>query len=246
MTRSPAIRRPVAAWVTGVVALLMLAGLGLAAPASAAAPSLAPVVAALQHSPVYVDPAAGEPHVVPARLLAVIPKGTYFAALPTADIAATVDPAAGSTTADAAALPALLSARLDRGGTVIVLVGGKLYGASTTVPGSLPDALGSAQATLPAAGDATGALVALLRSVAGAGTLTDAPGPSHAGGPVGPALLIALAILLAAGATVLWWWLRRPPRKRHKKRPARPLGDLIEIDHRGNIVKHTPARDRQG
>lgn len=228
-----------------LIVLLAFVGVGLAAGASAAAPSLAPVVTALSKSPVYVDPAAGEPQVDSARLRAVTPKGTYFAALPTADIAATADPSAGVPNPDPAALPALLSSRLGRGGTVIVLVGGKLYGASTTIPGSLEDALASAQAVLPATGDATGAMIALMRSLAGSGNLSDAAGPSHAGGPVGPALLIAMAILAAVGALTLWWWLRRPPKRRRRARPARPLGDLIEIDHRGNIVKHTPARDRQ-
>ena len=214
-------------------------------PALAAGPSLAGVVAALEKSPVYIDPAAGEPQVDAARLLAVIPKGTYFAALPAADVAATIDPASGvPAPGDPAALPPLLSSKVGRGGTFVVLVAGKLYGASTTVPGSLQDTLGSAQTTLPTSGDGTGALVAMLRSLAGSGDLTDTAGPSHAGGPVGPEVLIGLAILLVVGALVLWWWIRRPPRRR-RPRPARPLGDLVEIDHRGNIVKRTPARDRQ-
>ncbi len=227
-----------------VLALAVLAA-GWSAPAAAAGTSLAPVVAALKQSPVYVDPAAGEPRVDAARVRSVIPKNTYFAALPAADVAATVDPAAGAVSPDPAALPAVLSSQLGRGGTVVVLVGGKLYGASTTIPGSLPDALGSAQAVLPANGDGTGALVALMRSLAGSGNRSDAAGPSHAGGPVGPALLIAMAIVFVLGGIALWWWLRRPPSHRRKRRPARPLGDLVEIDHRGNIVKHTPARDRQ-
>jgi hypothetical protein len=219
-----------------VAALAVFAGTGLGA-----APSLSGVEAALRQSPVYLDPAAGGPQVEVKRLLAVIPKDTYFAALPTSDIAATATPTAA---ADPAALPALLSSEIGKGGTFVVLVGGKLYGSSTTIPGSLSDELGSAQAVLPATGDATGALVALMQSLGGSGALADAPGPSHAGGPVGPELLIVMAIALAIGALTLWWWLRRPPNRR-KRRPPPPLRDLVEIDHEGNVVKRTPASERR-
>lgn len=224
-------RRIAALLAAGVMALLA----GFVTPASASGPSLAGARAALGKSPVYLDPAAGGPQIDAKRLLAVIPKGTYFAALPTSDVAATGDPAA---------LPALLSSQVGKGGTFVVLVGGKLYGSSTTVPGRLGDELGSAQSALPAAGDGTGALVALMQSLSGSGAVADAPGPSHAGGPVGPALLIVMAIALALGALALWWWLRRPPRRR-KPRPAPPLRDLVEIDHEGNIVKRTPASERR-
>ncbi len=228
------VRRPITALLAAALAAL-LAGLWTPASALAAGPSLSAVVAALEHSPVYLDPGAVGPHIDASRVLAVIPKGTYFAALPASDVAATGDPAA---------LPALLSSQVGKGGTFVVLVGGKLYGASTTVPGQLGDALGSAQSALPAAGDGTAALVALMQSLSGSGALTDAAGPSRAGGPVGAALLIVLAVVLAAGGLALWWWLRRPPRRR-KPRPAPPLRDLVEIDHEGNIIKRTPARDRQ-
>ncbi len=230
-------RRIAVLLLAGVVALLA----GFVTPALASGPSLAGVEAALKKSPVYLDPAAGGPSIDAARLLKVIPKGTYFAALPTADVAAT---ATADAPADPAALPALLSSQLGKGGTFVVLVGGKLYGSSTTAPGGLGDELGSAQAVLPATGDATGALMALMQSLAGSGALADAPGPSHAGGPVGPALLIVMAIVLAVGAIALWWWLRRPPSRRKPRRPP-PLRDLVEIDHEGNIIKRTPASERR-
>jgi hypothetical protein len=220
-----------------------LAALLLASTASAAGPSLAPVIAALRQSPVFVDPAAGAAPIDAARLRSVVPKNTYFAALPPADVAATADK---GVPADPAALPALLSSQLGGGGTVIVLVAGKLYGASTTIPGSLGDAIATAQAALPSSGDATGALVALMRSLSGSGTLSDVPSPSRAGGPVGPALLIAMAIAVAVGALALWWWLRRPPsaRRRKRRRPA-PLLDLVEIDHQGNVIRRIPAAERE-
>jgi hypothetical protein len=226
------VRRRIAIVLGATVAALLAA---CVTPALADGPSLAGVEAALVKSPVYLDPASSGPQIDAKRLLAVIPKGTYFAALPASDVAATGDPAA---------LPALLSSQIGKGGTFVVLVGGTLYGSSTTVPGQLGDELGSAQAVLPATGDGTGALVALMQSLSGSGAVADAPGPSHAGGPVGPALLIVMAIGLALGALTLWWWLRRPPRRR-KPRPPRPLRDLVEIDYEGNIVKRTPASERQ-
>ena len=64
-------------------------------------------------------------------------------------------------------------------------------------------------------------------------------------GRSGPALLIAMAIALALGALTLWWWLRRPPRPRRKPRRRPPLRDLVEIDHEGNIVRRTPASERE-
>ena len=116
------------------------------APRLAAGPSLAGVEAALVKSPVYLDPAAGGPQIDAQRLRAAIPKGTYFA--PCRPRRRGRDGHEGGP-ADPAALPALLlSSQIGKGGTFIVLVGGKLYGSSTTVPGSLGDELGSAQSAL--------------------------------------------------------------------------------------------------
>lgn len=218
-------------------AAAMLVGLA-AAPASTAradGPSLAGVEAALRASPVYIDPSAGEPTVDARRLLKVLPHGTYFAALPTAYVAAAGDPAG---------LPGVLSSKLGSDGTFVVLVGGRLYGSSTTIPAQLGDELGSAQSALPATGDATPALVALMRSLSGSGDLSDVAGPSRAGGPVGGPLLIVMAVILVAGGLALWWWIRRPPRRRRPRPPA-PLRDLVEIDASGRITKRTPAAERQ-
>ncbi len=159
-----------------------------------------------------------------ARLLAVIPKNAYFADLPAADIAATVDPADAEASPDPAALPALLSSPVGHGGTVVVLVAGKLYGASTTVPGRLRDALGARKRRFPRGGDGTAALVALMRSLAGSGNLRMPPArATRAGRSVGAADRHG-GPCWSSARLALWWWLRRPPsRRRRRRRPARPL-----------------------
>jgi hypothetical protein len=216
------------------LASAVLLGLPVAI-ADASPPSLPGVVAGLQRSPVYLDPRVASPHIDVGRLLPVVPPGTYFASLPRSALSATGDPAA---------VPALLSSRVGRGGTFIVLLDGRLYGASTTVPGRLGGELSAAQSALPAnGGDATAALIALMRSLTGSGDLQDAVGPDRAGGPVGAGVLVGMALAIVLGALALWWWLRRTPRRR-RARPAPPR-DLVEIDHAGRIIRRIPAKDRE-
>jgi hypothetical protein len=226
-------------WRRSFVAAAALASavlLGLpAAAANASIRSLPGVVAGLQRSPVYIDPRAATPRIDAGRLLAAMPAVTYFASLPRSALSATGDPAE---------VPALLSNQVGRGGTFIVLIGGRLYGASTTLPGRLGGELSAAQGALPAnGGDATAALIALMRSLSGSGDLQDAAGPDHAGGPVGAGTLVGMAVAVVLGALALWWWLRHPPRRR-RARPAAPR-DLVEIDHAGRIIRRIPAKDRQ-
>ena len=205
------------------------------------------MASALKANPVYVDPTV-DPTVDPAvdsftvdaaRIKAALPGNTYLAVL-----APTALPAGLA----ADELPALLSSQLGRGGTVIVLLGGRLYGASTTAPGGLADELASAQAALPATGgDATGALVALMQSLSGTGNLADPTGPARAGGPVGGPILIIGLVVVVVAAVILIWWLRRKPSSRRPqrgKRPQRPR-DLVEIDAAGNVIRRTPAPERE-
>ncbi len=228
---------------TGGLVLIVAALLGplvLLAPAAvgAAPATTAGVAAALERTPVYVDPLAAPPAVDASRLLKVVPSGTYFAALPRSILVPGGDPAT---------LPAELSGQVGRGGTFIVLLGGRLYGASTTIPGRLGTDLGAAQSSLPTAGatstDATDTLVNLMRALAGSGNLQDASGPSRAGGPVGAGFLVAMIVVIVGGGLGLWWWIRRPPRRR--ARPSPPLRDLVEIDYAGRIIKQTPASERE-
>jgi hypothetical protein len=225
----------IAAWALAALALPIATGTGRAA--EGGSPSVEAVANALQHGPVYVDPRATEPRVDASRLVPTVPAGTYLAVLPASAVPADADPTE---------LPGLISDRVGKGGTFVLLVNGKLYGASTTLPGQLPDDLGTAQSQLPAAGgDATGTLIALMRSLSGSGDLQDAPSPSRAGGPVGWPALIAIGVAVLAGALALWWWLRRPARPRRQRPPERPR-DLVEVDHAGRIIRRTPASEREG
>jgi hypothetical protein len=206
---------------------------------ASAGPPVSSVATELKANPVYVDPALDSFTVDAARIKAAIPANTYLAVLA---------PAALPAGLEADELPALLSSQLGRGGTVIVLLGGRFYGASTTAPGGLADELATAQAALPATGgDATGTLVSLVQSLSGTGNLADPTGPARAGGPIGgPILIIGLVLVVVAGV-VLFWWLRRKPSSRRTKRAKRPQRprDLVEIDAAGNVVRRIPASERE-
>jgi hypothetical protein len=211
----------------------------MAAPAQAvAAPAVASIAAALQQSPVYVDPAtqaSGGLTVDAARLAPVVPKGVRVAV---------VQPSAVPAGDDPTELPALISARVGQGGTFVIMIGAHVYGASTTIPGSLADDLGTAQSALPTTGDATPVLIALVRALDGSGDLQDAASPARAGGPIGTPLLIVIFGILIVGGLGLWWWLRRKPRKPQRRR-VEPLRDLVEIDYEGEIIRLTPASERE-
>jgi hypothetical protein len=203
---------------------------------AAADPSVGSVAAALKGNPVYVDPAADSFKVDAARVKAALPDNTYLAV---------VAPSVARPGAEPDELPALISSQVGRGGTFIVLLGNRLYGSSTTVPGSLEDELATAQTALPApGGDATGILVSLLQSLSVSADLHDPTGPARAGGPIGPTILVIGLVALVLGALVLWWWLRRKPTPRRPKRPQRPR-DLVEIDASGEIIRRVPAAERE-
>ncbi|MCW2547353.1 MAG: hypothetical protein JWN96_1813, partial [Mycobacterium sp.] len=211
----------------------------MAAPGqAAAAPTVATIAAALQHSSVYVDPAtqaSGGPTIDAARLTPVVPKGVYVAVLQASAVPAGDDPTE---------LPALISSGVGQGGTFVIMIGTHFYGASTTIPGQLADDLATAQSALPTTGDATPALIALVRALDGSGDVQDAASPARAGGPIGTPLLVVIFGVLIVGGLSLWWVLRRKPRKPRRRR-VEPLRDLVEIDTEGEIIRRTPASERE-
>jgi hypothetical protein len=224
--------------ITTLVAAFALLTLAIVPAQAAASPSVATIAAALKHSPVYVDPAARTSSgltVDAARLVPVVPKGVYVAVVQTSAVPAGDDPTE---------LPALISAGVGRGGTFAILIGGRFYGSSTTMPGPLADDLATAQSALPKTGDATPTLLSLVRALNGSGDVQDVASPPRAGGPIGVPLLIVIFGVLILGGLALWWYLRRKPRARRPRRPE-PLRDLVEIDYEGTIIRHTPAAERE-
>jgi hypothetical protein len=219
------------------LAAALIASVLLSSPALAAgsAPTVASVASALRISPVYVDPASATFTADAARLKPLVPAGVHIAVLQKSIVPAGADPTE---------VPALISAGVGQGGTFVLLIDGRLYGASTTIPGQLADDLASTQATLPKSGDVTPALIALARSLNGPGDLQDNTSPARAGGPIGVALLVVIVVVLVVGGGSLWWWLRRKP-KAPRKRREEPLRDLVEIDYDGNVVSRTPAAERE-
>jgi hypothetical protein len=228
----------VASPMPAMLTLLTLMVLAAAPAQAATAPTVASIAAALQHSPVYIDPAtqaSGGLTVDAARLAPAAPKGVHVAVLQASAVPA------GD---DSTELPALISARVGQGGTFVIMIGAHVYGASTTIPGPLADDLATAQAALPTSGDATPALIALVRALDGSGDLQDAASPARAGGPIGTPLLIVIFGILIVGGLGLWWWLRRKPRTPRRRR-VEPPRDLVEIDYEGEIIRRTPASERE-
>ncbi len=229
-------KRLLAACLGALAACLLTA---TQAPAAPAVPTGSSVAAALKTGPVFVDPAvraAGQPSVDAARLTPVVPANVHVAVLTSLSVPAGADPTE---------MPALLSSGVGKGGTFIVLIAGRLYGASTTLPGQLADDLATAQAAIVQGGqDATPAVIALVRSLVGAGDRGDTAGPSRAGSPISGAVLILLAAVLVLGVLALWRWLKRKP-KAPRRVGAAERGDLVEIDYSGEIVRVTPAHERE-
>ena len=223
-----------------LVPLGLAAGPAVAAPAARADPVTA-IAGALVADPVYVSRSSGTPPVDVAALRSSLAPQTVVAVLP--------ETAARGTPGGIDGLAPELSARLGRGGTVLVLAGRQLGAASTLVVGSLGDDLATARAVLagrPGDRAAPGlALLTLERSVGAGtgGTAGIAPDPSTApqaassGGASG--LYALLAVLVVAAVLSLQRLLAARRRRSSPPGPAPPppRRTRVEVDAYGRIVR---------
>jgi len=241
--------------IGGVGALLILIGIlvGLAAPAGAAttptpgadpnedtSPSrstdVASVASSLAADPLYVSTAPGTPDVIAGDVRGALPPDVAVAVLP----ASAADQVGG----EAAALPGAILGRLSRGGTVLVLAGSELDGASRTQPADrIQQVLGDARARLAAGGSPAQTLVLAARGLTGTGQLSDPPGPSRAGSPSGGGLLwvvIGIVVVAILAIPILLRRARRPA----PPPPPRVLRDRVEVDAYGRVTRRVTAQDR--
>jgi hypothetical protein len=249
MSRESVLRR------LGALALLLLILVGVgAAPAAAAttpasrapapavnpgggarATDIATVASALAIDPLYVSTAPGTPGVVAGDVRGALPPDVYVAVLP----AAAADQVGGET----AALPGAILGRLSRPGTVLVLAGRELDGASRTQRiDRLQSVLDDARSQLAAGGPPAPALVLAARGLSGSGQLSDPPAATRAGSPNGGGFLWAVLALVVAAVLAIPILLRRA-RSAAPTPPPRLLRDRVEVDATGRVVRRVTARE---
>jgi len=224
-------------WVTVGLA----AGPAVAAPGAPADASVTAAARALAIDPVYVSRSSGTPSVDVAAVRAALAPQTVVAVLPEAAVRGTPGGVDG--------VAPELSARLGRGGTVLVLAGRQLGAASTLVAGSLSDDLTTARAVItgrpndPAAPGL--ALLTLERSVGAGtgGTAGIAPDPStapQAGSSGGASGLYALLAVLVVAAVLGLQRLLAARRRRSSPPRATappPRRTRVEVDAYGQITR---------
>ncbi|MDQ1672065.1 MAG: hypothetical protein QOC98_627 [Frankiaceae bacterium] len=241
-----------AALSAAVLALLLLIAVGGAATAATApsappapAPSaaagsssstdLAQVSAALGVDPLYVSTAPGTPPVAAGDVRGALPTDVYVAVLPPS--------AAGQVGGETAALPGAILARLTRPGTVLVLVGNTVEGASRTQNiDRLQQVLNDARTRLRAGDAPASVLVVASRGLTGSAQLSDAPSATRAGSPAGGGFLfvvIAGVVVALASIPILLRRARRPA----VEPPPTVLRDRVEIDAYGRVVRRLSAEE---
>lgn len=245
--RARPVRMALAA-LLGLLGLLLVAGPALAAvPTPSAAPSagtapgaggsratdIASVARALDVDPLYVSTAPGTLPFAAADVRGALPPDVYVAVLP----ASAADQVAGET----AALPGALLGRLSRPGTVLVLAGDRLEGASRTQNiDRLQQVLGDARGRL-AGGDPPGPAVLLAaRGLTGNAQLSDPPSATRAGSPTGGGFLYVLLAVSAAAILSVPILLRRARRPAPVPEPT-VLRNRVEVDSYGRIVRRVTA-----
>jgi hypothetical protein len=201
-----------------------------------ASTDVATVAAALANDPVYVSTAPGTPNVVAGDVRGALPPDVVVAVLP-ASASRQVD-------GEAAALPGAILGRLSRGGTVLVLVGNELDGASRTQPyDRIQAVLNDARTRLKSGGPTAQTLVLAARGLSGSGQLSDPPAPSRAGSPTGGGLLwviLAIVVIAILSIPILLRRARRPA----PPPPPRVLRDRVEVDAYGRITRRVTAQER--
>jgi hypothetical protein len=194
------------------------------------------VAAALATDPLYVSTAPGTPAVVAGDVRGALPPDVYVAVLPPS--------AAAQVGGEVAALPGAILGRLSRPGTVLVLAGPELEGASRTQSGDrLQQALADARNRLSAGGSPAQALVLAARGLSGTGVLSDPPSASRAGSPNGGGFLYVVLALVLAALLAIPILLRRA-RRPSPDPPPRVLRDRVEVDAYGHVVRRLTAQER--
>ena len=241
---------PVLALVLALVGLLAFAppaaAIGPAGAKAAAANSPSPLsspaprpptevdraVQALRTATFYVAPAAAGVHAGTLRQALDGATGVVVAVLPPASVAEAGGEVGG--------LPGQIAAGLNRAGTVIVLVGGRVALASVGVDQAvLGRALDAAQAALNRGPGTRAHLTAVLsqlvraaRAAPSAFPMATEQAPRRAGSPSAWTGYVGL-LLLVAGLVAAVAWARRRGRRR---RPGRPPRRRVHVDASGRLI----------
>lgn len=230
-----------------LVGLLSAATPALAAatptPAASSASGTAPadtdigtVAAALGVDPLYISQAPGTPDVAAADVRGALPADVYVAVLPVS--------AAKQVGGEVAALPGAILGRLTRPGTVLVLAGKDLEGASRTQSfDRLQTVLSDARDRLTSGQPIGPTLVLAARGLTGSGLLSDPPAPTRAGSPSGGGLLWVILGLVVAAILAIPILLRRA-RNAPPTPPPTLLRDRVEVDAYGHVVRRVTAKER--
>jgi hypothetical protein len=202
---------------------------------SARATDIASVAAALGRDPLYVSTAPGTPPVVAGDVRGALPPDVYVAVLPAS--------AAAQVGGEAAALPGAILGGLTRPGTVLVLVGDTVEGASRTQNvDRLQQVLNDGRTRLKAGDAPASVLVVAARGLTGSAQLSDPPSATRAGSPAGGGFLFVVLAVVVVALVSVPILLRRARRPAVEPAPT-VLRDRVEIDAYGRVVRRLSAEE---